>query len=96
VSQVQGTVAAALEPMRSQLQLLDDQSAPTGETVYTVEPRSFLVVGSLGQFMTEHGVHAAKFKSFELFRRNTVRPEIITFDELFHRAKFIVDNASGI
>jgi hypothetical protein len=95
VSQVQGTVAAALEPVRSQLQLVDDQGAPTGETVHTVEPRSFLVIGSLEQFMTEHGVHAAKFKSFELFRRNTVRPEIITFDELFYRAKFIVDNASG-
>lgn len=94
VSQVQGTVAAALEPMRSQLQLVDNQSAPTGETVHTVEPRSFLVVGSLEQFVTEHGIHTAKFKSFELFRRNTVRPEIITFDELFHRAKFIVDNAS--
>ena len=31
-----------------------------------------------------------QFRSFELFRRNTFSPEIITFDELYERAKFIV------
>jgi hypothetical protein len=34
-----------------------------------------------------------KFRSFELFRRNIWRPEIVTFDELFQRAKFIVDHS---
>jgi hypothetical protein len=93
ISQVQGTVALALEPWRSQFRPTDDHGAPTGEVLQTIEPRSFLVTGSLGQLMTEHGVHQDKFRSFELFRRNIVRPEIITFDELYHRARFIVENS---
>jgi hypothetical protein len=33
-----------------------------------------------------------KYRSFELLRRHTIRPEVITFDELYERAKFIVAN----
>jgi hypothetical protein len=33
-----------------------------------------------------------KFRSFELYRRHTWRPEIITFDELLQQARFIVDH----
>jgi hypothetical protein len=40
--------------------------------------------------MGEHGVNTEKFRSFELLRRNTFLPEIITFDELYERARFIV------
>jgi hypothetical protein len=53
-------------------------------------PKSFLVVGSLGEFTTEHGVNEERYRSFELFRRHTLSPDIITFDELFERARFIV------
>lgn len=31
-----------------------------------------------------------RYRSLELFRRNTISPEIITFDELYDRARFIV------
>lgn len=48
------------------------------------------VVGSLAAFVGEHGVNQEQYRSFELFRRNTVTPEILTFDELYERAKFIV------
>src|SRR5260370_21366388 len=30
--------------------------------------------------------------TFQLFRRNLINPEIITFDELYERAKFITEN----
>lgn len=53
-------------------------------------PNSFLVVGSLQEFVSEHGVNQERFRSFELYRRNLTAPEIITFDELFERARFIV------
>jgi len=33
-----------------------------------------------------------KAKSFELFRRDSRNVEIVTFDELFERAKFIVEH----
>ena len=64
---------------------------PTGEVLFNIEPRSCLVVGSLDQFQTPRGINVPKFRSFELYRRHTWRPEIITFDELLQRARFIVD-----
>lgn len=36
-----------------------------------------------------------KFVSFELFRKSISTPEIITFDELYERAKCIIDNLGG-
>jgi hypothetical protein len=35
---------------------------------------------------------AVRICSFELYRRNISPPEIITFDELYERAKFIVEH----
>ncbi|WP_426238872.1 Shedu immune nuclease family protein [Pararhizobium sp. DWP1-1-3] len=96
VSQVQATVAAAMETLKTQTKLYDALGNPTGEEVHTIEPRSFLVVGSLGQLIEEHGPNIEKVRSFEQFRRNTAKPEIITFDELYHRAKFIVDTAAPV
>lgn len=90
VSQVQGTVALATESIRTKLSLNDGVGNPTGEEAFNYSPKSFLVVGSLQEFVGEHGVNQERYRSFELFRRNTVNPEIITFDELFERAKFIV------
>ena len=40
--------------------------------------------------MEENGINEDKFSSFELFRRNMVNPEIITFDELYERTKNII------
>ena len=65
---------------------------PTGEVLFNIEPRSCLVVGSLEQFQSDHGINVPKFRSFELYRRHTGRPEIITFDELLQRARFIVEH----
>ncbi len=56
------------------------------------QPRSFLVIGSLSEFHTVHGVNEEKYSSFELFRRNLKSPEVVTFDELFERAKYIVES----
>jgi hypothetical protein len=50
------------------------------------------VIGSLDQFKTQTGINTDQYRSFELLRRHTTRPEIITFDELYERAKFIVAN----
>ena len=92
VSQVQTTVHAAIESLGHKLMPRDDMGDPTGEVLFNVEPRSCLVVGSLEQFQTDRGVNVPKFRSFELYRRHTWRPEIITFDELLQRARFIVEH----
>ena len=90
VSQVQGTVALASESIRAKLSLTDEVGSPTGEEAYNYMPKSFLVVGSLQEFVGDHGVNQERYRSFELFRRNVDSPEIITFDELYERARFIV------
>ncbi|EKF17465.1 Shedu immune nuclease family protein [Nitratireductor pacificus] len=90
VAQVQGTVAAALERWSTSERLSDRDGEATGETIYTMEPRSFVICGRLGEFEGEHGVNERKFGSFERFRRNLIRPEVITFDELYERARLIV------
>ncbi len=61
----------------------DDAGSPTGESVFLYQPRSFLVIGSLSEFHTVHGVNEEKYSSFELFRRDLKSPEVVTFDELF-------------
>ncbi len=95
ISQVQGTVAMAIRKLAEKLELTDEKGNPTGEVVFTHQPRSFLVVGNLVQFETDAGVNNDRYRSFELFRRSVDHPEIITFDELFHRAKFIVEHAES-
>lgn len=91
VAQIQGTVHMALEQFD---RILRPASAgfPTGEELIAVEPRSVLVMGRLSEFETPTGINFERVRSFELYRRNTWRPEIITYDELLERARFIVDH----
>jgi hypothetical protein len=70
--------------------LKDEFGNDAGHTVYSVEPRSFLVVGNLAQVRGNND----KVACFELYRRNVRAPEILTFDELFQRASCIVENIS--
>lgn len=90
VSQIQGTVASAVDTIRGKLAPTDGAGNPTGEETFNYAPKAFLLIGSLSEFVGEHGVNQYQLRSFELLRRNTVSPEIITFDELYERAKFIV------
>jgi hypothetical protein len=92
VSQVQTTIHAAIETLGLKLTPGNEMGDPTGEVLFNIEPRSCLVVGSLDQFQTDLGINVPKFRSFELYRRHTWRPEIITFDELLQRARYIVEH----
>lgn len=92
IAQVQGTVASAVEKLSSKINPSDSEGNPTGEEVFSYQPKSFLVIGSMGEFVSENGVNKDKLRSFELLRKNTSNPEIITFDELYERAKFIVQH----
>jgi len=92
IAQVQRSVQASLSAIRSKSAIKDASGAPTGEEVFLYQPRSFLVIGSLAQFQTPNGINEEKYSSFELFRRHISAPEIITFDELYERARFIVSS----
>lgn len=52
---------------------------------FTVRPKSIVVIGNTSQLDTRD-----KRNSFELFRQNIHSPEVLTFDELLERARFIV------
>lgn len=96
IAQVHGTVAAAMETIEGSLQSLDEDGYPTGEEAFNFAPKSYLVVGNLGEFLSENGVNRDQLRSFELLRSTLVSPEIITFDELYERAKFIVGQANDV
>lgn len=61
----------------------------------TVRPRQVLVIGHLSQLMEEGRFNEEKAHSFELFRRSIVGLEILTSDELYQRARFIVDGGQA-
>ncbi|WGJ15774.1 DUF4263 domain-containing protein [Methylocapsa sp. D3K7] len=93
VAQVQATVQEAVQNIGRKLAPMNDYGDPTGEILFNIEPRSFLVIGSLDQFVATQGINEQKFRSFETFRRNTRRPEVLTFDEVLHRAQFIIEHS---
>jgi hypothetical protein len=70
--------------------LKDPHGNDTGINAYSIEPRSYLVVGNTSELQGNDD----KIACFELYRRNVRSPEILTFDELLFRAKFIVENIS--
>jgi len=90
VAQAQKTVRKAVETINDKWQVITEDGTPTGETAYLIHPKSFVVIGNLREFLEDHGVNERKFSSFELFRGNMVSPEVLTFDELFERARCIV------
>lgn len=56
-------------------------------SVFTVKPKGVIVIGSLSQ-LTDRNMR----ETFQRFRKSIHGIDIITFDELFERAKFIVEN----
>ena len=97
VAQVQGTVNLTVHDISDRItELAPDGTEIPGEFTYLIKPRSFLVIGMLSEFIGERGGHdMARFRSFELYRRNLVEPEVITFDELLARAEYLVETADA-
>lgn len=92
IAQVQRTVQISLRNIKTKTQIKTKNGELTKEELFLYEPKSYLVIGSLSEFEGEHGINEEKFSSFEMFRRNLKNPEIITFDELYSRAKYIVES----
>ena len=96
ISQIQKTVQKSIEEIKNKVNIKDDKGNPTGEEIYLFKPKSFLIVGSLSEFNTPNGINEDKFSSFELFRQSLSSPEIITFDELYERTRFIVESSENV
>jgi len=57
------------------------------------DSKTILLIGSWSEVedtLEPEGVKIIKKKTFELFRRDSRNVEIITYDELYKRAQFIV------
>jgi hypothetical protein len=87
VTQIQKTVFEFAR-RRFRERMRDSEGNDLDENVYAIEPRSYLVIGHLAELSGNDD----KVTCFELYRRNIRAPEIVTFDELYHRAQFIVAN----
>lgn len=90
IAQIQRSAQRSIKNLQTKVNVKDSEGAPTKEDLFLVNPKCFLVIGSLSEFQAENGINEEKYSSFELFRRSIISPEIITFDELYERAKFIV------
>lgn len=62
-----------------------DQNRDVLHDIHTVSPKGIVIIGRISQLNDRN-----KRNSFERYRRSLHNPEIITFDELYERAKFIV------
>ena len=60
---------------------------------YTADPKAILIIGNFKSIFNsedERKIQRLKQETFELFRRDSRNVEIITYDELFERAFYIV------
>lgn len=77
-----------------QIKSQTDQYTSTGNKISqeTFDPKTILIIGHSDQYKGETKTDLIKRKTFELYRRNSKNIEILTFDEVFERAKFIVND----
>jgi hypothetical protein len=91
VSQVQKTAYKAIH----QLAGLHRTYTSAGEyqfEVSTISPRQVVIIGNLRDLSAGTEINIEKMTSFELYRRSQQGVEILTFDELYARSKFIVES----
>ncbi|MBL4559674.1 MAG: DUF4263 domain-containing protein [Labilibaculum sp.] len=93
ISQIQRTVHKSILDISTKTEIKDKQGNLTGETIFLYSPKSTLIIGNLGEFNGEYGINEDKYSSFEMFRQGQRNIEVITFDELYQRAQFIVENS---
>ena len=72
-------------------ELLDDFNREISQRSF--DSRTILIVGCWDQINSDVvGEKRIKEKTFELFRRDSRNVDMITYDELYERASFIVNN----
>jgi hypothetical protein len=91
VTQVQQTVQAAVTTLGETLRVSDEAGFEDPKPLFNIAPKALVIIGSLEQFVGQGRLNHDRIKCFELFRRSIGNPEIITYDELFERARAIVE-----
>ena len=91
VSQVQKTAYKAV----SSLGALHASRTPEGAfefEISTIRPRQIVIIGNLAQLTDGKSINVEKMTTFELYRRDHQEVEILTFDELYERSRYIVEH----
>ncbi|MDW9378026.1 Shedu anti-phage system protein SduA domain-containing protein [Sinorhizobium meliloti] len=60
----------------------------------TTDPKCILVIGDDSAFSGSDAEREAKFRTFELFRRDSRNIGILTYSELYERAAFVVGRSA--
>lgn len=93
VSQILEQKASGQIKISTTKDLLDGDFNPIAQQAY--DSKVVLIIGHWNQVELSgepEGIKEIKRKTFELYRRDSRNIEIITYDELFERAIFIVEN----
>lgn len=91
VSQILEQKASGQLKIETTKELLDDKKDIIHQNSY--DSKTILLIGSWQEVTNStepEGIKKIKKKTFELFRRDSRNIEILTYDELFRRAEFIV------
>lgn len=93
VAQIQKTLHKVNLKVTKNFEIIANKDGdPTGETIAFVKPHGIVIAGRLSQFSTEKGTNWEKFSSFELYRQQQTGVEILTYDELYERARYIIED----
>lgn len=79
--------------IKSQTEQFDEEENKIEQK--TIDPKTILIIGDTNQFSGSTKTDLIKKKTFELYRRNSRNIEILTYDELFARATFIVNDGKN-
>ena len=99
--ELSGAVAQVQKTARKAVKKLEDlhrMRTPEGNLEYelsTIEPRKAVVVGNMNELVPDGDVNVEKMATFELFRRTQLGVEILTFDELLERTRYIVETGES-
>lgn len=90
-SQILEQKASGQLKVESTKELFDDFNDQITQRAY--DSRTILVVGCWNEIQSDQPAERSwKEKTFELFRRDSRNVDIVTYDELYERATFIVNN----
>ncbi len=89
IAQVQKTARDFMKEKAGSFRELekDDKGNDLDTYLYFSQPKTFLIIGNLNSIKENED----KITCFELFRRELNNPVILTYDELYERAKYIVE-----
>jgi hypothetical protein len=95
ISQIQTSSNKFKEKYFQKVWLKDKEGNPV-DSIFNTKPKSYLIIWQLKEFQSEGWVNIDKYSSFELYRESIEWIDIITYDELYERARHIIENIKPI